>query len=826
MVRLHLRCAVAALLLPMGLAAQFVTTDADKATTLPVTIIGSNGTYNGAAAYFVTDEQVWTDGTFQVQNGTSGRCDLVIDNGGTLRIEDSSLQVRGNIWFREGGTLQLIRTDCTLRNSYPRQYNYEWEGGHLYTKRCTIGGYDNGSSQITNFWLNRGFWTLRDTVVQHSGGILLGYLGHLPGMQGGSLDADGLVAGIASDAVVMLGRGDATVRNSRFPIKMDLYATQGGTVDLDLQHDTTIDHRVYGDANVHDTFYNAPVTAHIPGSPWRLELVNTSVVDWAVAINEVRPNNPALDIRLHNASKVNLRVMGHDLTGSPTLSGPWRSYYPAPMPLPGLPASQAPGEHGIPPGCSITIGNATFSAPSNQWAYPTDWAFNFWGDSTNFTISGSMRIGELFMDDAARVTLQGSGEYNAGILAQTFDINGLANLTIRNATIGNAGSGFQAAITSYGRASVTLDNVTTQSVLLRTARGLWWPHQGVNLATIDMSNYLEEGDLGLQSAHSGSITIHDASTTQNTDLQNLDFEGAVQGGRPDYWAVSNVSGYQSATHRAGASSFTYASNSGSGSMRKRLTIPPETDVEFDGWIQLTTATSGATVKAFVQGSSGNRREVTPMLVVGSWAYFCTGAYVVRSNDTWVELGVEHAGGSAYHEMRCDAFQVRTSSWWEDDNLGNLAFEDDRIGEIPGLDESGNGPNHWHNWRTFAQIETNDLRPGTSGSRAMRISTLTLSSQLHKRLSFIEPGQTIRFRGWVKPLNGTADPVKVIVSEYDSNWWDLNYGNNAGVVLSGSTWQSFDLTYVVPGGSLKADETSLTVSSNGAYLIDDFSVEIQ
>ncbi len=802
--------------------AQFRTLDSDKAT-LPAQSVGPNGSHGGAQSLIITDRQTWSDAAFRIHSGTSGRCDLVIENGGMLRIEDSDLEIRGNVYLKEGGTLQLIRTRCVMRNNYPRQFNYWWEGGHLYTKNCVIGGYENGASQIANFWLDRGLWTARQTTVQHSGGILLGFIDGIPGFRGGSLDADGLYGGQSSDGIVMLGRGDAIVRNSRMPLNLAVYADQGGSVNLDVASGATIQHRVYGDQNVHQSLHTAPVDTHLPGSPWRLELENTVCELWMVTIFHIRDNQAPFDVTLLNSSDISMRLMTHDLVGSPSYTGPWQTYYPPPRRMPGLPCSLAPGEHGIPPGCGVKIGNTTVRAPSNDWAYTRVWSFNFWGDQTDYSIQGSMRIGELFLDNNARLTLEGDAEYNAGLLAQTFDLHDDAQLTIRNATVGNSGS-FQAALIAHARSHITLENVILRDVLLHTKPGQWWPNEGVNQATISMSDFHETGDLSTISGHSGSITINTPGPNDATDLSNLDFEDTVSGGLPSYWAGNGMSGFRSTTRRSGSYSYAYRSTVGNGSIYKTLALPEGCDVEFRGWLRLNQQ-GGGQVRAFVRGSSGGQIDVDPSLVQGNWAYFHTQPYTVQPGDTVVELGISHGGASGPVEILCDDFQVGIASWWQDDNLANLEFDETVMREIPELPE--NAPNHWHVWNADSEVESNDLRPGAAaGTHALRLVRTGSWASLRKSLSFLETGQTVRVRGWVKSLAPTPERVTIRVSELDSRWWDTSWGNNVGAEFTTAGWHFFDVTYTVPGGSLRADFTGLTFTSQGDYLVDDCSVEIQ
>ena len=355
--------------------------DADRGD-LPFQRLYPNGTHDGFPAYIIDDARAFEGKDILIEASNGRRCDLVIANGANLLFRKGRLRVRGNVVFQEGGFALVQEAEMQVLCDYPVEHNYWFRGGLLHTQSAVIGGSEtsNGASLNSTFYLSRGHWTARDTIIKCAGGLMFGARegqGGDESLKGGTLDADGLYAGKSADSVILSGRGDATIRNSTVAIRLSIWADVGGSTELDFDSERVIGHRVYGDRNVHDANNRAAVTNHIAGSPWRLELENVKVTLWSLAMRDVTQNGPQVTVTLRNTREATLRVMGEDLRGSPVLGGPWRNHYPAPRNLPGLPSSRAPGAHGIPPGCDVSIGNVRFVAPSNQWAYPGAWEFNF-----------------------------------------------------------------------------------------------------------------------------------------------------------------------------------------------------------------------------------------------------------------------------------------------------------------------------------------------------------------------------------------------------------------------------------------------------------------
>ena len=149
--------------------AQGVAPDADR-TVWPVTTIRSNGTWNGRAAFVVRSSVRWADGRYRIEDAGGAACALVIEDGGQLEIARARVELRGDFEMLEGGRATLVDSEFTLQCSFPREFNYEFTGGHFDTSRVVIGGRTEGA-QICNFFLDAGLWTARDTVVNYSGGI-------------------------------------------------------------------------------------------------------------------------------------------------------------------------------------------------------------------------------------------------------------------------------------------------------------------------------------------------------------------------------------------------------------------------------------------------------------------------------------------------------------------------------------------------------------------------------------------------------------------------------------------------------------------------------
>jgi hypothetical protein len=815
---------VASLVVPLalffGLAAQGQPLDRDRAT-LPVFTIGPNGTFKGRPALIVTTRVQWSSGRLRIEGPGGGPCDLVIGAGGSLLLEDAEVELRGDVRLEPGSDLQLRRLRFSLLNSFPREFNFWWNGGRLLTERVSIGGSLDAREipQPANFWLTDGLWTAHDTVVRDSYGIVV---------DGGCLDATGLAEGRNADAVIMVS-GDATLRHSAANVKLALYPTSASTYDLDLPRETLID-RVYGDQTVHDALFRRPVTKHLPGSPWRLELFQTKVALWWVCVQNVSMTGPPVTVTLRDAQAVVLRVNANDLVGSPVLTGPWRTFYPLPHVLPDLPAAAPPGEHGIPPGCGVRLGNVTFQAPSNDWAYPVSWDISL-GARSDFTIRGAARLTEVTLFDA-KLTLEGLASYEAGIDAVTLDLDGASVATIRNASVGSKG-GSQPEIVARGGSVCDLQNVVASNLLLRTAPGRAGAWAGVDRGRITLRDFVAEGSLTELRSSGGTISVARAGTTQDFDLTNLDFERGVRpDGSAEYWNGTNVAGYrsgQTGPAARGVASFGYRSTAGSGSIRKTLALRPGVDVELFGWIRVLQATPGTVLTMAIDGASGGNSVVTLPASAGGFAYFRVPSYRVRPNDTIVTIRFGHSSSSGTLDVLLDDFGVPVSRRWEVDNLGNLAFEDTDFLE---LGPAPVGPGRWTLFGATAAAEFADLRPGAGpGTRATRIVATTGFPILSKDLPDLVPGQTIAVSGWIKglPHGGGAWDVFVRIGESNECWWDKLYGNNVEQVVRTGGWSQFNLSYVVPQPPLKEYSTRFALSwfvPGSTLLVDDFTVYIR
>lgn len=822
-----------ALVSARALPAQSAILDHDRAAR-PTVTLGPSETLNGRPSLVVRREFAMPAGQrYRVEGANGTPCDLVIERGGILRLLDTELEVRGDVRILAGGYCEIVRARVRLLNSFAREFNYLWSGGHLSTQNVTIGGNTNLAdvSVPSVFDLPSGLWTARDTIVRDSYGIQLGSRHAPAGAQGGQLVADGLQRGRTSDALLLSGRGDATLKNSTFPVQLSLYPERAGTIDIDLTWAYRI-RRVYGDRNAHDALRRAPVTDHIEGSPWRLELDNTQVPLWTLGVHDVTPQSPPVTYRVHNAFGFALRIDAGDLRGSPQLVGPWRTFYPLPRALPGLPTTFPPGEHGIPPGCGVQIGAITIAAPANDWAYPESWSFGLWGANTDFRVLGAGVIAELFLTDA-RATLEGGAAYDLQVRATSLHMTGQSSLVLRNALVGSPHT-WQPELTVRAQSVVDIADCRVETALLHTTPGeAGTPWAGVDQASITVRDSLITGNLTELRSPGSTISIARAQPHEDSDFSNTDFERGVQtNGNPEFWSGAGVQGYTSgdtAPPGWGTRSFGYRSTATTGAIQKRLRAQPRTRFELLGWVKALSLPAGASLALEISGSSGNRRLLTFTPTPGVWTPVRSPMFEVGDLDTTTTLRIAHGSPGGTVDVLLDRFEISLLPWFDVDNLANLDFEDPHYPELGGKQVA---PRHWTTWRGIAKSETLDLRPGAApGSRAARIDTIA-SSGVFKALFGLLPGQTVRATGWIKGVPHASGPFGIgfWICEGNECWFRTDYGNNVMFgSQSGTGWQRFDLTYVVPAAPWKDDTTWLVFhggATGATMLIDDVAVEIR
>ncbi|MFN3242386.1 MAG: hypothetical protein ACE37K_12835 [Planctomycetota bacterium] len=872
----------AAMLALLGMAAGQSALDADQTRFPPGPPLASNGTHvpvittQTRNARFITSDTTWAAGrVHRVENPGGNRCDLVIDAGADLRLKGARVEVRGDVYIREGGSLHLEDCEFLVYNSFNREFSIYFEGGRLDSERSIIGGRldAQGRGQLCNIYLNNGVWTARDTTYVNTGGILVGLLADdgnggitgfrgEPNLTGGELIADGLFGGANSDAVHVSGWGDVTMRNSTSSISLYLYDNGVSTVDLDLDNQQRIVHDVYGDPALHDATFRAPINHPVPGAPWRLELENHLAPDWRLRILEVRDSNGGnlRRFRLANAGQVVIGIGGLGLTQAPVLVGPWRNYFPLPRPLPALPTVRPPGENAIPPGCGVRIGNVLIEAPTSSpatlrdWIHVISWAFNL-DENSDLTIQGNMRIAEVILQDSQLSLSSGNG-FDAEMVASSFNVlTGLqypgfpttADLRISDAIIGE--TGLQPQINSFGLGTVLLERVLARSLNLRTGPQKFGPQPPPNNAQILARELWDDGATTSNTTAGGSITIMRPTTAQNYDFQNADFEAPVSAGVPHYWAGANVAGSSSTSVRGqsdGVTSYRLRGTAANGHIEKQIALPQGTLVGFRGWIRGVNIPAGAAIQCQVRGSAGGSTSVGPTIVAGQWRMFMTPPYEVTAADQHVVLRIGYVGAPGNGgglEVLVDDLDMEVLNWWDADNFVNLDFDatdHHPFGTFANQVSEEWGPAYWFNFGASAYLERNPqvLRSGAApGSAAARIDMPASGvTQLNKQWTFLEPGQTLTLSGWVRGIPATAGNDFFINMFVGQGGQALNPNNPATLfwqhnTAAGTGWVPFSETYTVPGAPDFADFTKLafTITSGApgdSLLVDDITITIQ
>lgn len=875
-------CAFVVVLIVLGDAVSGQSTlDADQTQFPPAPPHASNGTHVPVIttlvrnALFITSDMTWAAGqVHRVENPGNARCDLVIDSGAALRVKGARIEVRGDVYIREGGSLHLEDCELVVYNTFNREFSIYFEGGRLDSERSIIGGRQDaaGRSQLCNIYLNNGVWSARDTTFSHTGGILVGLLADdgsggttgfrgQPNLTGGELIADGLYGGTASDAVHVSGWGDVTLRNSTCPITLYLYDNGVTTVDLDLDNKNRIAHDVYGDPALHDAVFRAPINLPVPGAPWRLELENHLAPDWRLRLLDVVDANGSNLRRfvLRNAGQVVIAIHGLGLTQTPVLVGPWRNFFPLPRILPALPTTRSPGENAIPPGCGVQIGNVLIEAAQSSplslldWINVISWAFNL-DENSDLTIQGNMRIAEVIMQDSQLSLSSGHG-FDAEMMASSFTVlKGLqypsfpatADLKIFDAIIGE--SGLQPQIDCDGLSTVLIERVLSRSLVLRTGPQQFGPAPPNNAQIL--ARELWDGLTTTSNTNAGgTITITRPAPGENYDFQNVDFEGGLQSGLPDYWQGAGIAGASSGVVRsqsAGTQSFSLQASASSGFIEKEIKLPVGTLLGFRGWIRGENVPAGASIQCEILGSAGGSTNVLPQIAVGQWRMFMTPNYEVMPGDQHVTFRVGFSGAPGTGgglEVLLDDLDIEVLNWWDADNLVNLDF--DALDHHPfgtwanQLDDEW-APPYWINYGAPSYLERDPLvlRPGAAaGSAAVRIDQpATGSTQLNKQWTFFEPGQTLLISGWVRGIPITPGNNFFINMFLGQGSQALNPSNPATLfwqhnTASGTGWVQFNQTYTVPSPPGYASFTKLAFTTSSgepgdSLLVDDIVITVQ
>jgi hypothetical protein len=833
---------IAALMLLAGALPPQASPGEDPAS-LPVVNLTANATHsqrNRTAvknAYAVRNSQTITDSQVVVSN-----CDLLVDGDGHLRLERCWLRVQGDIFLKERGLLELIDCRVELSNTYPKQFNYWWEGGELRTTRCLIGGraFPAGSPQTSTFELHRGLWNAFQTTVQYSGGIQIG-LGRLgygqdPFLRGGTLYADGLQQGATADAVIVSGYGDVVLKNSTFNLNVSLYADSGQTTQSAFDFTTLqpISGEVYGDRNVIDSLplTRAPVTRDVPGLPYRLEIENTVVPFWFVGIYGVATTGPRTTFEFQDPAGLIVGIHALDLQGSPVPVGPWATYGTR---IPQLPATQSCGADDMPPGCGVRIGNLDIVAPSNRPARISSWSFYLEGPQTNFSIQGPTKIAEIFMLDG-QLAITGSEAYDARVDANTISLHRNASLTLQNVSIGQFDStvSVQRYLELQGMSSCTIQHALIHGLKVRSRPEVYCCiNQGVEATTLSVSDFLE-CDMPLDAVATGAsaFTVQRATPAQNFDLTNVNMDTAPVGGAPAFWSSSNL--LATATTDTRPLTTSQASNelqslSNTSTMSKSLPVAAGSFVAARAWVKPITAPANSSLQFTVSGSASGVTSVNVPLTAPStnngWIQVILPPHKVAALDGPIDVAFVFTGTGL--TVRLDDIDIRPTSWWDRNTVTNLDFdEDDTVGySFPPTEYRY--PAFWSVWNCNAMFDTNVIRPlAAPGSRSVRLAVTGGAGQLFKILEDIAPGTNIHVTGWIRVISPVPQPLKVHVGD-NARWWDSTYGNNQIFYAANPTaWTPFTLNYLVPSnGSM----TRIIVTGGAPgddILVDDIEVTLQ
>lgn len=781
-------------------------------------------------ALFVRDERFWTPGHRHQIGSPGAPCDLVVEEGGRLRLRDSQIVVHGDVVLGADGRLDLEQCDLWLGNVESREFNVWWEGGHLDTRGVRIGG-NPLTRKISGFYLDHGLWTAQDTTVSLSGGILVGTNNgryRRDRRRGGILRADGLYAGDAGDYVHLSGWGDVTLRNSAFGVSIRLYDTgpTNGVSPLDLRSSQRFGSpEVYGDPQVHDGTHRPGVDHPIPGARWRLELEETTVTIWRVAFHGIGPNGSARTYRLDNAEAISVGLHGEGLSGSPRRIGNWSAYYPAP--LPDLPTADAPGHHGIPPGCGLQIGNLTLLSPPDRFSYIVSWGL-YLDEPTTFTVRGPTNVGEIYLWDTTLI-LEGIEGYQAGLRCLTAQLSGTAHLTIRNGVVG-AQAGLEGDLLATGRSSVLLDSVRTRRVRLRTAaQTRFGPNNGINAGNITVRDpwpSVEAGEtMTTQRTGQGVIDVG-PPVFANADLES----GSGPGGAPQNWAVGGSGNASIDTSRArpgsptGSRSARYTATGGTGSLALAADLPPGTRIEAYAWLRASQLPSAGALEAGIWTANGpaDLRAVT-IAANGTWQLMRLGELVVGANDGAVAIGIRHSGTSGRIDVHIDDVVVKMPSFEDSTNLLNLDFELPRVRQLDSTPFNRAAPDYWGLLNGTTELITSS---GAQG-RAARIHVDGGKATLRKDLDFLAPGTRIRVSGRVRAtdVGGGAIPVDLHIGE-GNRYWQALPGHQYQRIQDATSWTPFQLTYQKTSGSTDATAVVIACGDTGVTLdVDDVQIEI-
>tara|TARA_R110002072_G_scaffold243682_4_gene402844 strand:- start:17381 stop:19801 length:2421 start_codon:yes stop_codon:yes gene_type:complete len=738
--------------------------------------------------------------------------DLIVRTGGELVLSNCELIVDGAVLLEDGSRLTVLDSSFLIHNDFQHQHEMTNHGGLLHTERSLFGSQgNNGLIPQCRFRHLRGTWVARHTVLQ---GLITqlsegrhGWGGD-PSLPGGTLWADGLYSGNRADAIHVGGLGDALLANGTMNVAF-YYDAEGATqpiaatIDLDSTQPLSV---VYGDPAVHDG-----VTASIPNFPRRLELRNHRSVTWQFFALNVAQTGPLHSLTLQNADDVIASFKGEDLAGAPILAGPWGTHYSQ---LPGLPSTGKPGFHSIPPDCSVQLGNVEFrSGPGvADWNRVLSWGVYLEGTGSNLSITGPTRIAEIYMDGGA-LSLQGTGSYDMGVIANTASLKGGANLTVSNGAIGDfaADSTLVALIHASEDSSCSISQVRAAPLRLKTNGGL---------SAITADDVIGVENVIIDTSGGGSVQLLSATAAQNTDLQNLDMEAAGNG--IPYWTSTGLSGVHSSSTAPGSLgswSRELSTQSLPASVEKSLNLPPDTSVELYGSSSLL---QGAAPQARI--AQGPTQTFSPLPSTGpSFERFFVAPFLTGSNGPLL-IGLDAASTSTFG---VDDLHVQVASWWDNHNLANLSFEAGFrfTGRSPAF---WSAPDYWSSTQAQSFADSANVRPGAAaGSTSARIVIDGATGAIYKDIDYLRAGDELVLEGWMRGIIATGPGwVRAGIGDGLSFWQPS--GNNVSTQLPvDGSWQWFSLTYVVPPNPTFTRLNLSAIGSAGMQAwFDDLTVVLQ
>ncbi len=803
---------------------------------LPVTTLYATATHQrrntttSKNAHAVRDRRVISDRQVVVSN-----CDLLVDGDGHLRLERCWLRVQGDVFLKDRGVLELVDCRVQVENSFPRQFNYWFEGGELRTTRCLIGGVSDaaGNAQITTFQLHRGHWQLVDTTIQYSGGILLGEgrsgQSRDPFLRGGSLHADGIHQGAVADAIVPSGYADVILRNSTFNLRLALYA-DGKTPSrntIDFITNRTIASVVYGDAALVDSMplTRKRVTHDIKELPYRLEIENSVVPFWFVGIYGISSSGAATTFVFQDAQGLNVGLHAKDLRGRPLAIGPWSQYT---NDIPQLPAVQPSGHHEMPPGCGVRIGNVDIVAPATRATRISGWSLYLEGTATDFSIEGPTHLAEIVMLEG-KLAISGREAYDARIAANTIELHRDAVLALSNVSIGrfDLNVAAQPYMQLEGRASCTIDTALIEGLRVRSsAERFCCREQGVNATTFLIRNFIER-DRPLDAVATGQsvFTVQRATATQDFDLTNANMDSAAVGGQAASWKSSGVGAQQSSDKRPWSSSVAcneLTTTANTATMSKTLRVAAGSFVAVRAWIKPITVPSGAGLRLRITGTASGTTFVDVPLDGSEWRQSIATPHRVSPQDTSIEVALVFTGASL--RVRVDDVEIRPTSWADIDTVTNADFDEASVLGFGFPPLQLRHPAFWSVWNGNASYESSLVRPGArAGSKALRFSVTAGEGQISKLFRDLAEGTLVRVTGWMRVVASQRQALKVHIGD-ERQWWDTSFGNNQlFYVYDAAAWTQFTVDYRVPIGS-RATRIAVTGASPGAdILIDDLQV---